>query len=276
MANEITAWPGLFVPGRAGSRESAPLSEALAALKPISLQEMDSVSLLERRDTKYVLTVPQFETLLGAVPETYRVLEIDGLRLHPYQTVYFDTADLALFRAHHNAKPLRYKVRSRLYVETGTAYLEVKAKDRRDRTLKSRTATDGMVTALSNCDAVFVESHAPYPTGQLEPRLLNTFSRITLVSLERVERVTVDVGLAYAANGEVASLPGLVVVEVKQLRGWRNSPLVAALREFNAHPVSFSKYCVGVSLLYPGIKHNRFKRNLLLAERITGGEPLVG
>ena len=38
---------------------------------------------------------------LASLTEHYRILEIDGVRLHRYGTLYFDTADSALYRQHH-------------------------------------------------------------------------------------------------------------------------------------------------------------------------------
>jgi hypothetical protein len=57
-------------------------------------------------------------------------------------------------------------------------------------------------------------------------------------------------------------LPGLVVAELKQPRSAHDSPFLALAREAHLHPSGFSKYCIGVSLLYPGIKHNAFKPEL--------------
>jgi hypothetical protein len=34
---------------------------------------------------------------------------------------------------------------------------------------------------------------------------------------------------------------------------------------------SFSKYCMGVSILYPDVKHNRFKAKQRLVSRLTQG-----
>ena len=36
-------------------------------------------------------------------------------------------------------------------------------------------------------------------------------------------------------------------------------------------PLSFSKYCVGVALLYPSIKHNTFKPQLRLVQKLLRG-----
>ncbi|MCC6267870.1 MAG: polyphosphate polymerase domain-containing protein [Dehalococcoidia bacterium] len=265
-----------FAPGPAllEALPQAPLRDDLGGqlvpFEPVSLAEMDSVALFERRDTKFVLSETRLAAFLEALAGRYRVLEIDDTRVHGYRTVYFDTPGLGLFYDHHNARARRFKVRSRMYVDSHASYFEIKAKDGRENTVKSRTRTQRMVTAVSPVESTFIETHAPYPLGELAPRLLNSFSRITLVDLERGERLTLDLGLTFAANGEVAGLPGLVVAELKQPRAAHDSPFLALARETNLHPSGFSKYCIGVSLLYPGIKHNAFNPELRLARRITG------
>ena len=70
-------------------------------------------------------------------------------RLHHYQTVYFDTVDLALYTAHHDQRRNRYKVRSRRYVDSSQAFLEVKHKVNSNRTIKSRTQTHELVTRFT-------------------------------------------------------------------------------------------------------------------------------
>jgi hypothetical protein len=157
-----------------------------------------------------------------------------------------------------------------MYVDSCTAFFEVKSRDARCHTHKARIRTEHLETAVLPEHVAFIQDHAPYPAGELSPRLLNTFSRATLVDLVRGERLTLDFAVTFAANGEIAELPGLVVAELKQPRAARRSPFAQLMRESNVHPGAFSKYCVGVSLLYPGIKHNRFNPQLRLARQIAG------
>ncbi len=219
-----------FAPGPAllEALPQAPLRDDLGGqlvpFEPVSLAEMDSVALFERRDTKFVLSETRLAAFLEALAGRYRVLEIDDTRVHGYRTVYFDTPGLGLFYDHHNARARRFKVRSRMYVDSHASYFEIKAKDGRENTVKSRTRTQRMVTAVSPVESTFIETHAPYPLGELAPRLLNSFSRITLVDLERGERLTLDLGLTFAANGEVAGLPGLVVAELVRANNLQAKP----------------------------------------------------
>lgn len=242
----------------------------LAPFDSIALAEMDSVALLERRDTKYVLSEAQFAAQLPELTDLYRTLEVGGQRVHAYRTLYFDSDRLDLFRAHHVNRPNRYKVRSRMYVDSSLSFFEVKSRNARQRTLKARTPTAKLLTEITANETAFIASNAPYPSGDLAPRLLNAFSRITLVNLALGERLTFDFCLLFAANDECVELPGVVVAELKQPRAAPTSPFAVLMRRMNLHSTSFSKYCVGVSLLYGGVKHNRFNPQLRLARRIIG------
>jgi hypothetical protein len=43
------------------------------------------------------------------------------------------------------------------------------------------------------------------------------------------------------------------------------------MRQMGIRKTGFSKYCVGVSLLYPEIKHNRFRAAHRLIARLSNG-----
>ena len=101
------------------------LPAGLAALvqkfAPITLKEMDAVALLNRIDTKFVLTNRQLLDALAAVQQDYRVLSVNGQRLNHYRTLYFDTPDFDLYRLHVNGRADRYKVRTREYTDSSEA-----------------------------------------------------------------------------------------------------------------------------------------------------------
>jgi len=249
------------------------LDDVLGRFESVSLAEMDGVALLDRRDTKYVVALADALAVLGEARDAYRVLEIDGRRVHRYRTVYFDTPGMALFRAHHRDEPGRFKVRCREYVDSELTLLEVKLRDKRGRTAKRRLPTGHLVEAIGEHERPFLAKHGALPEAGLSPRLRNEFERVTLVSKTREERLTVDFGLTFAAEGETVALPGLVVIEVKEPGGVRESAFAAVLRQRHIRPRRFSKYCVGVALTGSGVKHNLFKPDLRFVARIGGGAP---
>lgn len=247
----------------------------LQAFPAIDLYDLDAVALLDRRDTKYVANEDTALRLLEHLCTNYAVLEVDGRREHGYRTVYFDTEDLSLYHAHRRGQSGRFKVRSRLYVESNRSFLEVKKKGKRDRTIKVRQGTDEQVTQITATEAAFIREHSRYRTDGLAPQLINSFRRVTLVSIERCERVTLDFGLAFEANGFRAELPGTVIIEVKEAAHAVVSPIRLELRRAGIRPGSFSKYCVGVCLLFEEVRHNRFLPVLRQLTVQTVGGPHV-
>jgi hypothetical protein len=236
--------------------------DLLASFDAIQLSEMARAALLRRTDTKYLLSEEQLARALERVIKHYRVLKIDNRRAHHYQTLYFDTHDLALYRQHHNGWRNRYKVRERAYADSDLAFLEVKHKINADTTVKSRIPTQELSTEIAQEAAAFLRAHYPYPVEALQPKLSNVFQRITLVSIRGVERVTVDLGVRLFWNGDSASLDGIAIAEVKQDGFSADSAFIRQMHTVGVRATGFSKYCIGVSLLCPHVKHNRFKPQL--------------
>lgn len=246
------------------------LPRMIGRFAPIRLNQMDAVALQNRTDTKYLLDTRQLLATLEALAGQYRVLAIDAVRLNPYQTVYFDTPDFDFYLQHHAGKSNRYKVRSRRYVATDMAFLEVKFKTAKQRTVKNRIAVDSLVTTCTPEMAGFLAAHLPIPRSGLETKLWNEFSRITMVSVTHAERLTIDVDLRFYSSDGAVALPGVVVAEVKQSGVDRSSGFVRQMQAAAIQPAGFSKYCIGVSLLYPRIKHNAFKPKLRMVNKLMG------
>lgn len=246
-------------------------SRLLPQFEPISLAQMAHVALLERMDTKYVLAVAQLYKALMGLTEHYWVLDIEQVRLNHYQTLYFDTADFDLYMSHHAGRRQRYKVRSREYVNSHLSFLEIKAKTANNRTIKNRIQTPSLVTQLTSETNEFMNLYFPSDRYQLEPKLLNNFSRITLVSKQSPERLTLDLNLEFCNNQDGVTLPGVAIAEVKKAGTHHTSHFIQQMRAMNVHPTGFSKYCVGVSMLYPAIKHNKFKPKLQLVHQLMQG-----
>ena len=251
------------------------LDQVLARFTAIALQDMEDVALLDRTDTKLLLTQDQLNTALHHLAQAYRVLEIEGQRQHHYQTLYFDTVDLDYYHQHHNGKRNRYKVRERAYVDSGLTFVEVKHKTRHDRTIKHRHPVRELTTEFDPHAVVFIQTHAPFGEEVLAPTLWNSFQRITLVSTRRVERVTLDVNLCLRWNSAWVTLPGVAIAEVKQTRFSYDSDFLREMRHLGVRPTNFSKYCTGISMLYPHVKHNAFKPRMLHLKRIMRADQRI-
>src|SRR6266536_2779416 len=65
---------------------SAPsLVQPLDRMSPATLAQLDAVALLNRIDTKFLHTASQLTSILPSLVQDYRVLEIQGRRLHQYR-----------------------------------------------------------------------------------------------------------------------------------------------------------------------------------------------
>lgn len=229
----------------------------IAQYAAVGLTELAGVTLLNRIDTKYVMHITQLTRALSELASVYRVLAVNGVRLSHYQTLYFDSPDFDLYYQHHNGARPRYKVRSREYMDTQLSFLEVKAKRWR-RTDKKRVRTDGFVMSLDDGAGRFVGHYAPVDVALLEPKLWNSFQRITLVSTRHAERLTLDINLQFEWGGRRAALPGIAIAEVKQEGVSTRSDFMQQMRAYGVRPTGFSKYCAGIGLLYD-VKDNNFR-----------------
>jgi len=244
----------------------------LECFEPISLAELDAAALMNRVDTKYVLSRADLPYVLGALVDDYRVLEVEGVRLCRYATLYFDTPALDLYARHHMGRADRYKVRSRWYLDSDAAFFEVKRRNIHGRTIKDRIRTEALLTQLTPEASRFVDAVEPDGARPLQSTLWNEFSRLTLVSKRRPERATFDLHLSYRLGEQSVSLGEIVVAEVKQESVDRGSELIAQMRALGLRPASFSKYCVGLAMLRPEIKHNCFKPAIRRVDHIMRGD----
>ncbi len=251
------------------------LHTRLAAFAPIALQQMNNVALLDRVESKYVLHMETLLPGLDVLRNDYAVLEIDGRRINHYRTLYFDTEDFALYRRHQAGALNRYKVRSREYVESQLSFLEVKHKTNKKRTVKSRVTTPELVTEISGEPAHFLSDVCPYESETLHPQLWNRYTRMTFVNRHSPERLTIDIGLSFEWEGRTVGLPGIVIVEVKRPAFNAPSPFVSWAQSRHLRSNAFSKYCVGMSLLNPELKANRFKSSHRLIASLLQGDSYV-
>lgn len=246
------------------------VANTLQSFAPVSLAQLDAVRLQNRVDTKFLLNQRLLMRALQAVSDQYQVLTINDTVLNRYQTLYFDTPDFGMYMDHHNGVGNRYKVRSRLYVETGTNFFEVKRKNNKRRTIKRRQETAEVVTEIDEKARSFLSEVYPADPTLLEPKLRNTFTRITLASKTNEERLTLDLGLTFEANGIQVSYPDIVIAEVKQARFSVHSDFFQEMRRFHVRRIGFSKYCAGIARMYPAIKQNLFKERMLVLNKLSG------
>lgn len=246
----------------------------LKEFDPIFLEEMNQVRLMNRQDTKLILSLSKLESVLKTIKDNYFILEISGKRFHNYESLYYDTNSLHAFKEHHNGKLNRYKFRYRSYVDSNLHFFEIKYKNNKKRTVKKRMETFGIESQIGRSSRSFIQEKTLIDPDALHASLWIYFDRITLVNRDYSERVTIDINLGFKPfeKGKLVEHPDMVIVEVKQKRFSRLSPMIEALHEHKVYPIRISKYCLGVLTCFQNIKRNAFKPKLLRISKITGND----
>ena len=242
------------------------VQQAIDSFAPITLDELQSrAPLLTRVDNKYIVSWPDCASVLETLLDDFRVLEIGARRAFEYETTYFDTHSLTLYRAHVQRRRKRFKCRSRHYVDTGGHFFEMKMKGRRDETIKRQMAYERADMAAVTADAwqfirdCLIEQYGQHFDDELALSLSNSYRRMTLVARDGAERLTCDFDLSFAEptgrSGRLSS--DFLVLETKTIRG--KGAADRTLKAIGARPLICSKYCVGTALLRPNVKSNELR-----------------
>ena len=246
---------------------------AVDALPPVTLEEMDGVKLLNRIDTKYLTEEATLvKVLADAAAAGYRALVAEGEKISPYNSIYFDTPELRMFLDHHNRRLVRQKVRTRVYVNSGETFLEIKRKNNHGRTKKKRTRIpldELKGFGADEAASAYLSKHSAYTAEMLSPVLSTAFNRITLVNPAMTERLTIDTQLFFEnyRTGLRTNLRDAVIIELKQ-DGHAESQMKGILLKNRVKPARISKYCIAETLTDPSVKHNRFKVKVRAIEKI--------
>lgn len=248
------------------------IDKLLQQMPPITLEEMKSVRLMKRTDTKFVTNIEQLKRLLSLTVEQYFVQSAGDKRYAGYRTLYWDTPDThEMFRQHHCGHFPRTKVRARTYLDSGHSFLEIKKKDNHGKTRKKRIEIPNFEAVLENRQGEdFLKEQTHYTFDTIVPTIENQFRRITLVNRDKTERLTIDFDLHFFNHetGEQTEYPDIVIIELK--RGGRVvSPVMKMLRTLRIKPSGFSKYCIGSAITNNSLKQNRFKKRLHRYEKIV-------
>jgi VTC domain-containing protein len=226
----------------------------LAGLPAIGLAELEERAALQSRvDRKYLVPIGEAEWLLETLAPHAMVLEIDGIRHFTYESLYFDTPDLNsyLWTAHRRRR--RFKIRTRMYVDSGSCWLEVKVPGQRGSTVKYRVPhqpeqQDAVGAGHTFLDQVFARHGlTAISRAGLMPMLRTAYLRFTLLLPESDSRVTVDTDLRWIADGRELRLPGMAIVETKT--GSTVSGADRQLWRRGHRPVAISKYATGLAAL---------------------------
>ena len=228
-----------------------------------SLSSLKNASLMRRVDSKFLVPVSLVPSLLRELRQDYTILELDGLRSFNYVTTYYDTKQHTHYLDHHNGRLNRFKVRKRTYTDSDISFLEVKFKDNKNCTTKTRIASDEQIDNLDDESVNFLSELQVADPTKLQAVQTGTYQRVALANEIIGERLTIDFNLAFKdeINNSRFLLGPWVVVELKQHRLNRNSAFFAWAKKNAVRKTSFSKYCMGVYFTgSPSLKRNNFHK----------------
>lgn len=247
--------------------------DLLEKLPPIYLDEMASIRLMNRMDTKFLTDIPTLKRLLEMANGSYFVQQIGDKRISAYTTTYFDTPEgHEMFRTHHCGHAPRTKVRVRTYMDSGDVFLEVKRKNNHGKTKKKRVSVPSLDAVMKGrVEENFLREYSGYSYDDIIPALSNRFQRITLVNTGKTERLTIDFNLVFHNHetGREAAMENIVIIELKR-DGRVVSPILPMLRLLRIKPAGFSKYCIGTAITHPDLPQNRFKKRLVKIRKVAG------
>ena len=244
--------------------------DTLTCFNTTTLEGLNALKLLKRYDTKFVFCREKLMQVFDFLSKQYDILEIDNRRYFKYESLYYDTDEYFFYHQHHNRKYDRYKIRFRTYIDLNQCFFEVKHKNNKKKTIKSRLLLNNNsdFNILSEESKSFAKNRIALSNrdiiDQINPKLEVNFDRITFADHVNKKRLTIDLNLSFTnKNSFQKKLDNLVIAELKSDNCSCNSQFSQYLKGLKIYPARFSKYCIGLAVTEKNIKSNRFKKNLL-------------
>ncbi len=243
------------------------IKNILPDFSPVTLDDLDKVSFMNRVDAKFLFHISSLPDLLRAMCKDYSVLEINGDRCFGYETTYYDDDKFSMYHAHHNGSLNRYKVRYRTYINVCKSYLEVKFKTNKNRTEKKRKSYTRQELEEGSFKK-FIGVNTTFNPAHLHEVLTNKFNRLTFVNNNYTERLTIDFDLSYEYKDCATKVDYLAIAEVKFDRKLSGTGFYSYIKQFGLRKSGFSKYAVGCTFLFNDLKCNRFKKTHLKLNKL--------
>lgn len=246
------------------------IDELLTNLKPITLDEMKDIRLMNRTDTKFVTNKENLARLLELAQGKYYAQFNEGSKIANYMTTYWDTENHKFYLEHHNGRAPRQKVRVRTYMDSDVTFLEIKTKNNHGRTKKKRVEVPSQQITGEGGNEEFLQERVHLSLSDIHPTVRNQFHRITLVNYEKTERLTIDYDVSFhnMETGRSADVGQLVIIELKR-DGNVFSPVLDMLRQLRIKPSGFSKYCIGSVMTNDRLKQNNFRERMVTFSKLS-------
>lgn len=216
----------------------------MTLMNKISLEEAKKIKLMNRIDKKYVIDFEQFCLLIPYILDNYYIVSDSNQRiLLPYKSIYFDTKNYDMYNDHKVNKENRQKIRIREY-SSGDKFLEIKNKNN-SKTNKIRIQTSSY---LLNEYKKWIVDNLNYDINNLKEKLEVIFKRLTIVSKDKKERITIDFGISfYNFTNNKFKRVDEIIIEVKK-PDENKSDFENKLNSLNIQETKISKYFLGITL----------------------------
>jgi hypothetical protein len=232
----------------------------------VSLLDIQDKALMGRIDSKYIIDASHLDALLEAAIEEYDVLEIDGQRDMYYQTIYYDNEGFDLYNHARVKRPNRFKIRYRKYHVNNLEFFELKEKVRGTSTFKHRiTLNENENPELEK--SIFLSNYGKEYKDYKEV-LDVRYNRICLISRSSTERITIDTSLTVDNFNGKKDFQNLAIIEVKSNKVLSKNPVTASLKKLDCHPISCSKYCIGLAYTDHNLKKSGFAPQMRIINTI--------
>lgn len=243
----------------------------LQKFSTLNLTELNAkASFLKRIDTKFLLNWSEFAEILWDLKKDFQVLEIKWQKIFSYDNVYMDSDNYMFYNQHQLWEKSRTKIRTRYYVDSNLAFFEFKQKNDWI-TSKYRyefpAEEHGFMTKGKKrfFEWVWQSTYDGQKAPKITPSIKTTYKRITLVSRDASERLTIDfdiktLDLRWDNTSEV-DLKNLVIIESKTLKKGCKSCKIMKKHNIK-QATSCSKYSLWV--VYSGLaqKFDTFKETM--------------
>jgi hypothetical protein len=248
------------------SKDYSDVSAAVSGMGIASASLLNNRALLTRRDWKFIMPVSEVADYIEGLRDTHAVLLAEGKSLARYRTQYFDTPDLLYFHDHRRGRRRRQKVRVRHYLDREISMLEVKSRVRSGRTVKQRLTRPWQSEEIDASGSDFIGGHTA--NYEHQPTVRSIFRRLSLLGLETQERLTIDLGIRLELNEAFFKFHNVAILEVKGRDIQSASAALSRAKHIGLRQGSFSKYCVGMSLLDKDLRSNVFRPILRTLNRM--------
>jgi hypothetical protein len=253
------------------------IKNILKHLDTMTLTELNATaSYLKRIDTKFLLKKEQLKGILEWLKDDFKVLEIAWNKVFSYDNIYMDTDKYLFYNQHQEKYKSRTKIRTRYYQDNNLAFFEYKQKDNgitRKFRYQFPTKEHWIMTKWKKrffewvWQSIYEDKKAP----EITPSIKTEYKRITLVSKEWSERLTIDFdirtkNLRKEWSDEI-NLKNLVIIESKTLS--KNCKSLKFMKKLGYKKAkSCSKYSLWIIYAWLTNKFDTFKETIAKIKEI--------